>query len=295
MVGKKKYSNSFMATMSNSLREFGWTTENFSYLRSFFMSGFLIINWPEYFGRFGKGRTSSLTIGPVVIFLLICKWLFGIQVLVVHHNLPGQRFPEAWSQRLLHNLASRHISLGVSPRLSEALGSEPTKLAHPAYPIIVEKQTKTFDFLSVVDETRSKEMASSSGTGLFWSRTGQIRSDMFGRGNFIVTGRLCERELQLLIARSKTLLLPWPTILNSGLAVLANQLDTLAVSLDEDFVEESITNGIAVISSQSRIPNDPCETIIIESKYNVVRKEQGFNAKALGAPLDRVLRELSGD
>lgn len=295
MVGNEKSSNSFMDTMSNCLIRFDWKTEDFSYLRSFFRSGFLIINWPEYFGRFGRGRSSSLTIGPVVICLLLCKWLFGIQVLVVHHNLPGQRFSAAWSQRLLQNLASRHISLGVSPRLSEALGSEPTKLAHPAYPIIVEKQTKTFDFLSVVDQTRAKEMASSSGIGLFWSRSGQIKSEMFGRGNFIVIGRLCERELQLLIARSKTLLLPWPTILNSGLAVLANQLDTLAVSVDEDFVEESIENGIAVISSRSQIPNNPCETIIVQSKYNGVRKEQGFNAKALGAPLDRVLRELSGD
>lgn len=295
MVGKNKYSNSFMSTMSRSLGDFGWKTENFSYLRSFFMAGFLIINWPEYFGRFGTGRASSLTSGPVVICLLLCKWLFGIQVLVVHHNLPGQRFRATWSQRLLQNLASRHISLGVSPRLSEALGSEPTKLAHPAYPIIVEKQTKTFDFLSVVDETRTKETLSSSGIGLFWSRSGQIKSEMFGRVNFIVIGRLCERELQLLIARSKTLLLPWPIILNSGLAVLANQLDTLAVSVDENFVEESIENGIAVLSSQTQIPNNPCDTIIAQSKYNGVRKEQGFNAEALGAPLDRVLRELSGD
>lgn len=295
MVGKDKSSNSFTGTMSNCLRDFGWETDDFSYLKSLFNPGILIINWPEYFGRLGKGRTSSFTSGPIVIFLLLCKRIFKFHVVVVHHNLPGQRFPETWSQRILTELASKHVSLGASRRLVQAIGKEPIKLAHPAYPIIVKKQRKIFDFMSVVDAARSRELSISTGIGLFWSREGRIKPAMLGRNYSIVTGRLCERELQLLMSQSKTLLLPWPVILNSGLAILGNQLDSLVVSVDAEFVDESITNGIAAFSPHRQVSEHTRGDLIRQSKYYGIRNEYQFNSEAFGAPLDAVLRTLTDD
>lgn len=293
MLGVAKYANSFTSIMVTCLESRGWRVENFSYLRSLWSSQTLIINWPEYFGRYGTGRFSGLSITPVVFLLQIAKLLRRrTKVVLVHHNLPGQRFRHTLGTRMLHTIADTNISLGASPRLTSAIRRDTSVISHPAYSILAKSREKKYPILLVSDKSRTDAQLRLEGNLLYWSRDGLISPSMMDRHKRVILGKLCELQLHTLISESKTFVIPWPKVLNSGLGILSIQLGTIPAFVDQEYVREANANGIGVAywDSNSQTAVNPPEAS--KCLYSGITDPHEFNQQRFCSPLIKALTLL---
>lgn len=296
MVGEAKFTNSFTSAMVTCLEHKGWRVKNFSYLRSLWSGETLIINWPEYFGRFGKGQFSGFSITPTVLILVIAK-LFRVQtkVVLVHHNLPGQRFRSTIGTRILYAIADINISLGKSPRLASALRRDTTVVAHPAYSILTKSKEKKYSVIVASDKSRTVAELNVASDVIYWSRDEVIAPHMMRRESKVILGKLCEFELQNLISEATTFLIPWPKVLNSGLGILSLQLGTRACFLDKEYVQEANRNGIGVSfwdSNQQAEVGHPMATSCI---YSGIADPEQFNQTNFCSPLVKMLEAPKHD
>lgn len=296
MVGNAKYGNSFTSMMVSCLENSGWRVEDFSYLRSLWGGSVLVINWPEHFGRYGRGRLSGSLVTPMVCILWMAKVLRNrAKVVLVHHNLPGQRFRLTLGTRILYRIADMHMSLGVSQRLTSALRRDAIEISHPAYSILTKAVDKKHAFLLVSDKMRSDSDFRIEGEAIYWSRDGLVHTSMMGKSKRIILGKLCELQLQTLISESQIFVIPWPTVLNSGLAVLSTQLGTQAVFIDQEYVREANANGLSVAywDSNRQAVVKPSEGQ--KCRYSGITDVGQFNERNFCSPLLKALDSLRNE
>ena len=290
-LGSSGYRNEYTNLFIDSMRANGLKVIDFTYLRAFFSTAPLIINWPEYFGysrsRFGTVTRDLFSLLMVGVVILIRSKKYAL----VMHNMIGQRFSDSFSQMMLRKHADKIFVINGSPRISASLEIGSEDLPHPRYEIVAEQNVdRDYGLVTFQDPDRQILSLKSQSVATTVRRSAFIPANALTRTQRHIFGPVCEKDLQHLILNSSALIIPWVQIANSGLAHLASQLGTQVFVGDQEFAEEARSLGLDVnpLTSLKHLKQRGSKDKVVERDY------ADYNNREIGAPIFQWVESVRG-